>query len=207
MNKKQTLSFFVILFLVLTLTSVTATYYNNYAITNNKYPSYKSTYNAPSTYVSYRESPGYIGYPNENFNQRINSNYYSSNQDTASYGYDYRGPLYERQITNVDDYSHIISSKSGFFTSKNKDNLRHTITYTLTEKYIGASESIFYNTQNNRFTSNVANQDTSYNSDGGFSFGKQRSFDAAEYSKDSYTSAYYYRPYYDSSKDYYNWKY
>ncbi len=207
MNKTQILLSFAILALVLTSASVSAAPYYDYKSAYKNYPSYKGAYTSPFSSASYKESPGYTKYSDEDFNQRINSNYYSSNQDSASYEYDYRGPLYERQITNVDDYSHIISSKSGFFTSKNKDNLRHTITYTLTEKYIGASESIFYNNQNNRFTSNVANQDTSYNSDGGFSFGKQRSFDAAEYSKDSYTSAYYYRPYYDSSKDYYNWKY
>ncbi|MEK6933874.1 MAG: hypothetical protein AABW75_03295 [Nanoarchaeota archaeon] len=193
MKKSTIITLLIITSLLISINLISANYY--------------SYSDKPSSYISYRESPGYMQFPKENFNQKSNANYYSTNQDASFYGYDYRGPLYERQITNVDDYSHIISSKSGFFTSKNKNNLRRTITYTLTEKYIGASESIFYNTQNNRFTSNVANQDTSYNSDGGFSFGKQRSFDAAEYSKDSYTSAYYYRPYYDSSKDYYNWRY
>lgn len=207
MNKTQILPLFAIVFLVLALTSVSAAHDNYYAKSYSKYPSYKNSYNNPSSYISYKESPGYTQFPDENFIQKENANYYSSNQDSSSYEYDYRGPLYERQVTNIDDFSRVISSKSGFFTSKSKNNLRHTITSTLTEKYIGASESMFYNTQNNRLTTNTANRDTYYDYDGGFSFGKQRTFDAAEYRRDSYTSPYYYRPYYDSSGGYYNWRY
>lgn len=207
MKKTQILSLFAIVLFVFTIAGVTATHDNYYTKSYSKYPSYRSTYNTPSSYISYKESPGYMQFPDENFIQKENANDYSSNQDSTSYGYDYRGPLYDRQITNVDDFSHVISSKSGFFTSKSKNNLRHTITSTLTEKYIGASESMFYNTQNNRLTTNTANRDTYYNYDGGFSFGKQRVFDATEYRRDSYTSPYYYRPYYDPSKSYYNWRY
>lgn len=205
MNKTRNI-LITMIFLIIMLANVSASSFN-YPNSYNQYPSYRSSYTVPSSTVSYRESPGYSQFPNENFNQRSNANYYSSNEDSSSYAYDYRGPLYERQFTNVDDFSHILTNKGGFFTSKSKNNLRHTITTSLTEKYIGASESILYNTQNNRLTTNNANQDTSYNYGGGFSFGKMRTFDATEYRRDSYTSPYYYRPNYDSSKNYYNWRY
>src|SRR6185436_8543905 len=114
---------------------------------------------------------------------------------------------YEKKFVQVDDFSHDLSSKSGFFNSRSNNLLRHTVSTSLTEKYVGASESLYSNTQNRQFASNNANAESSQTYDGGFSYGKQRSYDSSEYSTESYKDPYYYRPYFDNSNGYYSWNY
>jgi hypothetical protein len=167
-------------------------------------PSFSSNYNSQA---HYSESPGYTQFPDSSYNQKASANSFSSNQDSSNYKYDYRGPMYEKKFVQVDDFLHDTSSKTGFFNSRSNNVLKHTISTTLTEKYLGATESVLYNTQNNRYATQSAQQDTSYNYDGGFSFGKQRVYDSSEYSSDSYREPYYYRPYFDSQQGYYSWKY
>jgi len=157
----------------------------------------------------YQESPGFAQFPNFDSGKKSSLKAKDSNFDSSSSGYDYRGPLYEKKFVQLDDFRHEISSKDGFFSSKNKDSLKHTVSTTITEKYIGASESAYSNSQNRRSSSLDANQDESLKYQGGFSFGKQRLFDQSEYgsSRNSYASPYYYSPYYDSSSGYYSWRY
>ncbi len=175
-----------------------------YAYGTYSRPRFSSSYNSNTHYT---ESPGYMRGPKATLAQKANSESSASNFDSSSYKYDYRGPLYEKKVTYLDDFSHDVSSKSGFFRSRSSDSLRHTIASTLTEKYVGATESLYVDSQNRRSASNKASQNTDYNYDGGFSFGKQRVFDSSEYGKDSYTQPYYYRPSYDSQQGYYNWRY
>ena len=115
--------------------------------------------------------------------------------------------MFERKSVYEDDFLRDNSAKSGFFYSKNKNILKHKITNTVTEKYVGASESVYSNSQNNRVSLTTANTNADKNYNGGFSFGKQRLYDASEYQKEGYTTAYYYRPSYNSNSGYYNWKY
>ncbi len=202
------------LLLIFTLSLVSAEHY--YTDSNYKYSkSYPYKYSKPSfnsAYSSnahYEESPGLQEYPRLNSNKKASFNSKDSNFDSSSYAYDYRGPLYERTITYLDDFAAKRTDKQGFFSSKSSDKVRRTIQNTITEKYTGASESIFANSQNRRLSSQDLKQDESIDYNAGFSFGKQRLFDSQEYanSRSSYSSPYYYRPYYDSKKGYYNWRY
>lgn len=167
-------------------------------------PSGSSAYASAS---SYSESPGYTQFPKETKSQKSSSSSQNSNFDSSSYAYDYRGPLYERKITYLDDFSKEYSDKGFFLFSNSKDILRHTISNTVTERYIGSTESLYINNQNRRQASTNSNQDSSSNYEGGFSYGKQRLFDSNEYAQNSYTSPYYYKPNYNQDQGYYNWRY
>ena len=163
-----------------------------------------STYSFKS---NYQESPGFSQFPKTNLNQDSSAGIEASNYDSSSYSRDYRGPIYERKITYLDDFSEEISDDGFLFFSNSKNNLRHIVSSTLTEKYLGATETERYNSQNRRQESSFSNTKNAYNYDGGFSYGKQRLFDSSEYGKDSYTTQYYYRPYYDQKQGNYNWDY
>ncbi len=179
------------------LNIASAGYYNNYPEYYYTRGDYSSRY-APTQQGDLSR--------NYNLNQNYNSRIDLSNFDSSSLGYDYRGPMYERTITYTDDLYQKSSDKSFPFYSRSRDSLRHTISTTLNEKYIGATESLFYNTQNRRQESSSETNSIleEYNEDS--SFKKQRLYDRYEYGRDSYTSPYYYRPYYDS-RGYYNWRY
>ena len=143
----------------------------------------------------------------ESFNQNYDSKTDYSNYDSSDFGYEYRGPLYERSITYTEDFEKKNSDKSFLFYSKSKDSVKHSISTTLTEKYIGATESLFYNTQNRRDASTSESVNIASQYDDSFSFKKQRVYDPEEYGRDSYKSDYYYHPYYNSKEGYYNWRY
>lgn len=133
--------------------------------------------------------------------QSLNTNF-----DIASNTYDYRGPLFERRIISSDDFLHETSAKSGFFSSNSKDITTRSLRNEVIEKYVGATESLYTNKQNNQVSAQSARDTSQRDLDGGFSFGKQRLFDESEYARDSYTGAYYYRPLL-SQGGFYNWKY
>lgn len=159
-----------------------------------------------SSATKYSESPGFTRAPVQSLRQSKTANDAFSDFDSSSSGYDYRGPMFERQVVQRDDFSKESFAKSGLFSARSSDNLRHSISTTLTEKYLGATESLFSNNQNRRLLSKSSNEQASADTDEGFTFGKQRVFDASEYARDSYSAPYYYRPVYDSS-GYYNWRY
>ena len=169
-----------------------------------KNPSFSSSF---SSNAHYSESPGYIKLPDENYRQKYSAKSNSNNFDSSSSGYDYRGPIYERKIVYTEDFSKKRYDKSSLFSSKSKDTLKYSVSNVVTEKYIGASESSYSNSQNRRSSSEDIAQEVVMDYNGGFAFGKQRTFDSNEYRKDSYTEPYYYRPYYNSQNNYYNWKY
>ncbi|MDO8508316.1 MAG: hypothetical protein Q7S27_01380 [Nanoarchaeota archaeon] len=172
---------------------------------------YNSNYynnpNYPDYYYNNDPSRGYEQFPIRNFYQDYNSRIDNSNFDSTALGYDYRGPLYERTITYTEDFHTKRSDKSLPFYSRSRDSTRYKVSSTLSEKYVGATESLFYNTQNRRQASAVQVENTINEYDGGFTYGKQRLYDPEEYPRDSYTSPYYYRPNYNSEKGYYNWRY
>ena len=159
-----------------------------------------------SSATKYSESPGFIRSPVQSFRQARASNDVFSDFDSSSSSYDYRGPMFEKQMVQREDFAKDSFAKSGLFSARNSDSLRHSISTSVTEKYLGATESLFSNSQNRRSSSKTGDEKASYDADEGFSFGKQRVFDASEYAKDSYTQPYYYRPAYDS-QGYYNWRY
>lgn len=159
-----------------------------------------------SSTSKYSESPGFTRAPVQSFRQNKAANERFSDFDSSSSGYDYRGPMFERQTVQRDDFAKDSFAKSGLFSARSSDSLRHSISTTVTEKYLGATESLFSNNQNRRASSKSGDERTSYDADEGFTFGKQRVFDASEYAKDSYNAPYYYRPVYDS-QGYYNWRY
>lgn len=197
-----------------------AAYYPSVASYPSYAPSYAytpSTAYAPayarsrpsSTFSStskYSESPGFTRAPVQSFRQNKAANEVFSDFDSSSSGYDYRGPMFERQTVQRDDFAKDSFAKSGLFSARSSDSLRHSISTTVTEKYLGATESLFSNNQNRRASSKSGDEKTSYDADEGFTFGKQRVFDASEYAKDAYSAPYYYRPVYDS-QGYYNWRY
>lgn len=130
----------------------------------------------------------------------------NANFDTASGAYDYRGPLFERRIVSSDDFVHENSARSGFFSSRSKDLTTRSLRNEVVEKYVGATESLYTNKQNNQLATQRASDTSSRDFDGGFSFGKQRLFDESEYGRDSSTGQYYYRPSL-SPGGFYNWRY
>ena len=174
------------------------------------YPMY-SGYSRPSSTFSsttkYQESPGFTRGAAQTFRQNSASNEAFSDFDSSSAGYDYRGPMFERQIVNREDFAKDSSSRSGLFSAKSSDSLHHSISTMITEKYLGATESLTTNSQNRRSSSKKSNEQASADVDEGFSYGKQRVFDASEYGKDSYTQPSYYRPMYNDNKGYYTWRY
>jgi len=153
----------------------------------------------------YAESPGEERYPQETTKINKNSQAINTNLDTSTSSYDYRGPLYERRIVSTDDFTHDISAKSGFFSSNSKDLVTRSIRNEVVEKYVGATESLYTDSRNNRVSTQSASDTSTRSYDSGFSFGKQRIFDETEYGRDSYTGEYYYRP--PSGNGFYNWRY
>ncbi len=159
-----------------------------------------------SATLKYAESPGEERYPQETMRVNRNSQATNTNFDKAASSYDYRGPIYERRIISTDDFIHDVSAKSGFFSSNSKDLTTRSIRSEVVEKYVGATESLYTNSNNNRVSTQSASDTSTRSYDGGFSFGKQRIFDETEYARDSYSGEYYYRPVF-SQKGYFNWKY
>jgi len=201
MNKTYTTGIFAVLALsLILLSSNTSAYY--------AYPKSSSTY---SLDFSYRESPGIDVFPKEKLNQLSLSNFVNNNFDSTKTNYEYRGPMFERRIIQSQDFSSHSSDKSLPFYSSSKQNTQFSVRNELVEKYVGATESFFSDSQNRRTQSANTNQNTSYNFDGGFSFGKQRLFDSSEFAKESYAQPYYYSPVYNYDRDYhsgyYNWRY
>src|SRR3989338_447146 len=154
-------------------------------------PRADSSYGATRLYM---ESPGENLYPQENTRINRNAEATSTNFDTTTSAYDYRGPMYERRIIATDDFLHENSAKSRFFSSNNKDITTRSIRNEVVEKYVGATESLYKDSKNNRVATQHASDMSTREYDGGFSFGKQRLFDEIEYGRDSYTGSYYYRP-------------
>lgn len=202
MTKTRLLLVFASLITLALLTSFASAY---------GYGSFDRTYTSSSSGFSsgshYSESPGYTQFPDESSSQRANTQRMNTNFDSTSSGYEYRGPMYEKKTTYTDTLSRDLSSRSGLFRSKSNNKLKHTITATTTEKYLGASESAYSNTQNRQINSESASQNSDYSYDGGFSFGKQRIFDSSEYASSSYRQPYYYQPNYNYNQGYYNWDY
>lgn len=157
--------------------------------------------------VSYTESPGLEVFPTESLNQNTNVNTWNNNFDTSTYSRDYRGPMYEVKYSYLNDYSKSVDDDGWLFFSDWDEDVRHVISATKTEKYVGASESVYFGNQNKRTSGSSATDNTDYEYDGGFTFGKQRKYDSSEYAEDSYTEPYYYRPYYDSNRGRYIWDY
>ena|SRR3989338_4177890 len=158
-----------------------------------------------STALRYAESPEGQKYPQETTRINKNSQAINTNFDTATSSYDYRGPLYERRIISTDDFIHDVSAKSGFFSSNSKDLITRSIRNEVVEKYVGATESLYTDSKNNRVFTQSASDTSTRSYDGGFSFGKQRLFDQTEYGRDSYSREYYYRPFLGNG--FYNWRY
>ena len=187
--------------------------YNEYSRPYYSYPESYNSFKNPrfssdySSNVNYRESPGQIQFPRATFNQKKEVKTSDSNFDSSSYNYDYRGPMFERRYTFLDDTLDDTSGNSFLFFSDVNDIHRHTISANLVEKYVGETASIYSNSQNRRSSNSEASENTNSNYDAGFSFGKQRVYDAAEYSRDSYANQYYYRPYYNQNQEYFNWRY
>ena len=138
--------------------------------TINTVAAYNSPYSNFYSDKSYRETPGFTQFPEARTSQSSNTNYLKQNFDSSALDYDYRGPLYEKEIVYKDNLVIDKSSKSGFFYSKSNDILRHKITTKITEKYLGASESISINNQNRRTESSNTNQGLTTNYNGGFSW-------------------------------------
>ena len=183
MNKSRILIGLVIsTFLVLSIVAA----YGGYS------PYSSSSYQAQSSYSEY---PEYTQYPDYQTSSNANSMTSNSNYDSSNYGYSYYGPIYEKK-TAYDESLYRRRSKTIW-----------SVSATSTERYIGASESMFYDTQNRRYDTNANTQSSNVNYDGGFSWGKVRLFDSSEYARDSYGQRSYYDPMYNSNSGYYNWKY
>jgi len=156
---------------------------------------------------SYYESPGFTIFPTEKTSQSANSNYLDENFDSSSYAYDYRGPMFEKTTSFTDDLFIDKSVDDDFFTSDVTDVLHRTIGYKTTEKYVGASESLYINSQNRRTSTGSSNSASNTDYNGGMNWGKLRTFDSDEYADMGNYEDYYYRPLYDSSTGGYNWRY
>ncbi|MBI2449429.1 hypothetical protein HYV49_03980 [Candidatus Pacearchaeota archaeon] len=163
----------------------------------------------------YSSTPYGMGYPYSNplidfdsfsaGNIDSSSKFSSKNLDSSSLDYDYRGPMFERQITLKENVKSKRSDTDFIIFSRNKESFRESRTITLVEKYVGASESLFIDNKNNRIATFDSNQKTTDGANKGdsFSWRKARLFDPQEYTD---SSDYYYRPYYDSDLGYYNWR-
>jgi len=164
-------------------------------------------YNAYAQQSSSYSSSSFTQFPDWNSNKLDAYSSSSSNYDSSDYNYDYRGPLYEKTTKFNDDLLIDKSTDDDFFTTDTTDILHRSITMTTSEKYIGATESLYTNNQNRRTsnTNSISNENTDY--DGGLSWSSVRLFDNSEYSEDIGYNNYYYRPLFDSSNGYYVWDY
>jgi len=205
MNKYR---FVALIFALILFSNLASAYFTSpYSYFNS--PSSESLFSSGSN-SHFEETPGFTQYPTAKSSKSSVANSLNTNFDTSSTAYDYRGPIYEKKSVYDENLLIDKSSKSGFFSSKANDILRHTITNTVTEKYIGASESLYIDNQNNRVSTSNSNSNENSNYDGGFSWGSARLYDQSEYQDAASYSDYgnyYYRPYYDSSAGYYNWNY
>lgn len=154
---------------------------------------------------SYAESPGYTVGAKESARANSNAKTQDTNFDSTNSGYDYRGPMFERRLIYSDSFNSESKDTSLPFYASSKDKVSHNIRNEVVEKYVGASESAYSNSQNRRVQGSEASETGAYDYDGGFSFGKQRMFDSSEYASESYSEPYYYRPAYLDGA--YTWRY
>ena len=198
-NLRLSLSLVILAIALILLSSAASAY--GYASPQSKYStSYGGT-------AKYYESPGYSKYPIEKATQSRGSRASGSNFDSTNTGYESRGPMIERRIIYSESFLEKNKDKTVPFYSSSRNKVIYNVRNEVIEKYVGASESAYTTSQNKRIYASEEQGNANYDYDGGFSFGKQRMYDASEYGSNSYTEPYYYRPMFGSRQGHYNWRY
>lgn len=200
--KKIIIGVFIFIYLLIVPTIASA--YSHYD--SSYFPTYRKVYNDKNP----GEYSGFVELLKRSFATNSRSDFSRRNFDSSSLDYDYRGPMFERQIIFKDEFNKKRDDTSFLFFSDEEERIHKSSTVSLIEKYIGASESLFIDNQNRRTELFESNQKESedYKEKGnyreGFSWRKARLFDPNEY--DNSYDNYYYRPHYDPKLGYYNWR-
>lgn len=179
-----------------------------------QYPDYyyKGGYRSAAAYVpnSFLPEPSitFNEIFNKNYGSDYSSNYVNKNFDSSNLNYDFRGPMFERQIILSETISNEEDDVDFLIFSKSENDYFKSSSAKLIEKYVGPSESLYINNQNRRTETFDVNEKVSddieaeSNYKDALSWKQVRLFDRDEYTY----GGYYYRPMYDKNRGHYVWR-